>query len=376
MMRARVRFQLALLIVSISLATGTLAQTPPLKVLGNDTLTFVEAGNRVGSGQAAFTSSVSGLNFQFYDKRASIEIAAAGASDGKPIHLSLSGANRRPRISPEGELPGIVSYFPSRDTRTWRTNLRTWSGLRYREIYPGIDLVYYGNRGQLEYDFVVAPQHDPKTIALDISSADEVSIAPGGVLTISGPGASLRFSKPVIYQLAADGSRELLAGSYVMKSAGRIGFDIPNWDHSRALVIDPVLVWSSFPVGSISGDTFYAVAIDSSSNVYLAGRSSGGLTVEKISSNGTTLVYRAVLTATPAYSAVPEDIRVDSAGDAYIVGVLGPEFSHHLECISRLRHQREPCVCRRSERGWNGAYLCHLPGGNHRHRRPGEWSGP
>ncbi|HSY90093.1 MAG TPA: choice-of-anchor D domain-containing protein [Candidatus Binatus sp.] len=327
MMRARVCFQLAWLLVSISLATGTLAQTPAVKVLGSDTLTFEEAGSRVGSGQAEFTSSVSGLNFKFYDNRASIDITAAGASDARPIHLSLSGANQRPLISPEGQLPGIVSRFPSGDTRTWRTNLRTWSGLRYQEIYPGIDLAYYGNRGQLEYDFVVAPQHDPKTIALDISSADEVNIASGGALTISGSGASLRFSKPVIYQLAADGSRQLLAGKYVMKSAGQIGFDIPNWDRTRPLVIDPVLLWSSFPVGSVSGDSYNAVAIDSSSNVYLAGRSSSGaLTVEKISSDGATLVYRAVLTATPSYGAVAEDIRVDSAGNAYIVGYSGPNF--------------------------------------------------
>jgi len=280
-MRARVCFQLVLLMLSISLATGTLAQTPAVKALGNDTLTFEEAGRSGGSG-AAFTSSVAGLNFEFYENRASIDITAAGASDAQPIHLSLSGANERPRISPQGRLPGIVSYFPSGDPRTWRTNLRTWSGLRYQEIYPGIDLVYYGNRGQLEYDFVVAPQHDPKTIALDISSADEISIAPGGGLTISGRGASLRFSKPVIYQLAADGSREPVAGSYVMKSAGQIGFDIPKWDRNRTLVIDPVLVWSSFPVGSVAGDTYYAAAIDPSNNLYLAGRSSGGLTMDAV----------------------------------------------------------------------------------------------
>jgi hypothetical protein len=326
MMRARVCFQLALLLVSISLATGTLAQTPAVKALGNDTLTFEESGRGVGNGQPAFTAAVAGLNFEFYESLASVDIKPADASEGGPIRLSLSGANGRPRISPEGLLPGIVSYFPSGDPRTWRTHLRTWSGLRYQEIYPGIDLVYYGNRGQLEYDFVVAPQHDPKTIVLDISSADEVRIAPGGGLTISGRGASLRFSKPVIYQLAADGSRELLAGNYVMTGAGQIGFDIPQWDRSRTLVIDPVLVWSSFPVGSVAGDAYYAAAIDSSSNLYLAGRSSGGLTIEKISSNGTTLVYRAVLTSTPAYTAVPEDIRVDSAGNAYIVGYSGPNF--------------------------------------------------
>ncbi|MGA8150390.1 MAG: choice-of-anchor D domain-containing protein [Terriglobales bacterium] len=325
MLRARVCLQLALLIVCIAFATVLFAQTPPVTVLGNQTLTFEEADSTPGSGQAAFTSSVSGLNFRFFESQASIDVAPAGATEGSPIRLSLSGASRRPHLSPEGQLPGIVSYFPSPDTRTWRTNLRTWSGLRYQGIYPGIDLVYYGSRGQLEYDFVVAPQRDPKRIALEIGSAQQVSITPDGGLNISGDGASFRFSKPVVYQTAANGSRDLVAGRYVMKSGGRIGFDIPNWDRNRPLVIDPVLAWSSF-VGLTNSDSFTAEAVDSSNNLYLAGRSGGVLLVEKISSDGTTVVYRAVFTATPSYTATVEDIRVDAAGKAYIVGTSGPNF--------------------------------------------------
>src|SRR5260370_18381146 len=150
MLRAGVSFLLLLLIVCLAFATGIFAQTPSVTALGNDTLTFEEAGGRVGSGQTAFTSSVSGLTFQVYESQATTDVARAGAPDRKSIRLSLSGANPKAQISPEGLLPRIVNYFPSPDTSTWRTNLRTWSGLRYQEIDPVIDLVYYRNRGQLD----------------------------------------------------------------------------------------------------------------------------------------------------------------------------------------------------------------------------------
>jgi hypothetical protein len=343
MLRTRVCLQLALLTVSIFFATGTFAQTPTVKALGNDTLSFEESRSNVGDGQAAFRSSVSGVDFLFYESQAAIDITSAGASAGKPIRLSLSGASRGARLSPEGQLPGIVNYISS-DADTSRTGLRTWSGLRYQEIYPGIDLVYYGSRGQLEYDFVVAPQHDPGTIALDISSAEHISIERGGELNISSSVASLRFSKPVIYQLAADGSRELIAGNYVMKNPGQIGFDIPNWDPTRPLVIDPVLAWSSFPIGSTTSDTYYVGRVDSSGNVYLAGHTSGALVVEKIAAGGGSLIYRAVLSAVSplTYSATPEDMRIDAAGNAYIVGYSNPNFpvttTGYLQSVTSGNH--------------------------------------
>src|SRR5260370_35564283 len=100
-----------------------------------------------------------------------------------------------------------------------------------------------------------------------------MSMREDGALNIRCSGARLPFSKPVIYQLAVDGSRELVAGRYVMTSAGQIGFDIPSWDRNRPLVIDPVLAWSSFVGQNV--DSFLAEAIDSSNNLYLAGRRTG-----------------------------------------------------------------------------------------------------
>ena len=343
MPRARLRLQLAVLMASVFFATAVLAQTPAVKVLGNDTLRFEESGNSAGRGDAAFKSSVSGLDFQFYERQAAIDISPAGASAGKPIRLSLSGANRAQHISPERQLPGVVNYV-SPDGRSSRIGLRTWSGLRYGGIYPGVDLVYYGNRGQLEYDFVVAPQHDPRTITLDISRAQGIDISPEGELNISGDGTSLRFSRPVIYQTAADGSRELLAGGYVMTGPGRVGFDIPKWDHSRPLIIDPVLLWSEFINGSTTSDTYYAGAVDGSGNVYVVGHNSTGVVIEKIGSAGATLVYRTILTITSplTYNAYPEDVKVDSTGNVYIVGYSNPNFptttSGYLQSVTSGNH--------------------------------------
>src|SRR5215472_6509742 len=229
MFRPRPRLSLILWIASISFfATSIFAQTPSVRVLGNDVLTFEESGSRPGNNLPLFSSSVSGLDFGFYESRAAVDITPANGSEGTPIRLTLAGASQNPRISPEGLLPGIVNYFPSRDNSTWRTNLRTWSSLRYQGIYPGVDLVYYGNHGQLEYDFVVAPQHDPRAIAIEISNSQVIHITADGGLNISGSGASLSFSKPVIYQLAADGSRDPIAGRYVMNGAGVVGFDIAS----------------------------------------------------------------------------------------------------------------------------------------------------
>ena len=111
MLRFRFCFHFVSLVVCMAFAVEVFAQTAVVKAIGNDTLTFEETGNDLTNGAAAFTSSVSGLKFQFHGSRATIDVGPSGAAEGRPIRLSLAGANRTPHISPEGQLPGIVSYF-------------------------------------------------------------------------------------------------------------------------------------------------------------------------------------------------------------------------------------------------------------------------
>ncbi len=308
-MRARFVSCLVVSVFCLAFTPVIFAQTSSVVAAGNSAVSFEETGAASAEG-GAFTSSVSGLQFQFHQSRAAVDVAPAGISQANPIRLSLAGASPMLSLSPEGRLP--------------LANLRSWSALRYHSVYPGVDLVYYGNHGQLEYDFVVAPQRDPERIVMRVDNVQHVEIASDGRLNISGAGESLSFSEPVIYQVAQDGSHELVAGRYVMKGAGLVGFDIPNWDRSRPLIIDPTLTWSSY--AGNAGDTFYAHTIDSSGNLYLVGRTGSSMLVEKLTSDGTTVTYRFVLTATPSYSAQAEDIRVDSTGIAYIVGYSGVNF--------------------------------------------------
>src|SRR5437879_6615727 len=141
---------------------------------------------------------------------------------GKPTPLALRmrlvGAAIAPRVTGLDELPGKANYFVGNDPAKWRTNVPTYAKVRYERVYPGIDLVYYGNQRQLEYDFVVAAGADPKRIVLGFQGTDKLEIDAQGELVLHAPGGAIRQHKPVIYQ-EADGVRQEIAGSYVRKGA-------------------------------------------------------------------------------------------------------------------------------------------------------------
>ena len=252
------------------------------------------------------------------------------------LHMKLAGANRLPHISGLNELPGRSNYFIGADPEKWHANVLNFASIRYAEVYSGVDLIYYGNNRQLEYDFVVAPGADPEVIRFGITEARKTKIDQQGDLVIRTRNGVLRWKKPVIYQ-DANGGRRMVKGGYRRRAGTQIGFEIGNYDHSKPLVIDPVLstVFSSY-LGGSGQDVALGIGVDASGNVYVAGytgssdfpvlnavqpTSDGGpedVFVTKFSPGGTQLLYSTYVGGSGRDFGW--GIAVDAAGDAYVTG--------------------------------------------------------
>jgi hypothetical protein len=142
------------------------------------------------------------------------------------VRMQLLEANPAPQGVGLEELPGKANYFRGNDPQQWRTNVPTYAKVKYAAVYPGVDLVYYGQSRQLEYDFVVAPGADPAVITLGFEGVDRVDVDAQGDLVLSTASGSLRFQKPVIYQ-EKDGRRHAIAGSYVRRVHTRLALTWP-----------------------------------------------------------------------------------------------------------------------------------------------------
>ena len=249
------------------------------------------------------------------------------------LRISLVGAARKPVVSGLEEQPGKANYFIGNDPAKWRTNVPTYSAVRYGEVYPGVDLVYHGKQRQLEYDFVVAPGADPNRIELDFSGADKMEIDAQGDLVLHVGGSTIRQHKPVLYQ-EVDGRRQEVAGGYVQRGVHRFGFEVAAYDRSQPLVIDPVLSYSTY-LGGASGATATGIAVDILGNAYVTGFTFAAnfpttvgafqapgrvfdVFVTKINPSGSALVYSTVFGGSQSDQA--NGIDIDLFGNAYVTG--------------------------------------------------------
>ena len=256
------------------------------------------------------------------------------------IRMQMLGANPSPAVAGENQLPGTTNYFRGNDPTQWRTGVTNYKKVRYEEVYPGIDLVYYGNQQKLEYDFVVQPGADPKAIALQFSGADTLSLDDEGNLVLDTPAGLVIQQAPVIYQVK-EGIREPVAGGYVLEEDNRVAFEVAAYDHEKTLIIDPVLAYSTF-LGAYDTDEAYDIAVDTTGNAYVVGRTyasdfpttagaydasyNGGsydVFITKLNADGSALVYSTFLGGDGIdYGA---DLAVDSSGHAYVMGYTYPD---------------------------------------------------
>jgi hypothetical protein len=188
------------------------------------------------------------------------------------VRMQVEGARSDIRGTGVSRLPGKVNYLTG-GTRRSRTNLPTFARVLYREVYPGIDMVYYGNQNRLEYDFVVHPGARPDRIALRFEGADALTLNESGDLVIAIGSRTIVQRAPVMYQ-ERSGRRETVAGHYAIASSGSVTFTIGRYDTTRTLVIDPVLVYSTFLGGTLkngSSEGAFALAVDAQGSIFVGG---------------------------------------------------------------------------------------------------------
>ena len=194
------------------------------------------------------------------------------------VQVELIGANRNPSSAGLEPADSKSNYFIGNDPAKWQTSVPNFHKVGYDQIYPGIDLLYYGNGQQLEYDFIVQPHADPHQIKLNFAGVDDARIEPTtGDLLLKTKAGTLRQHKPVIFQ-EVDGKRKEIAGAYLIASnkdprtdnTFSVSFELGSFDSSRALVIDPVLVYSSYLGGTLY-DIGQSIAVDQGGNAYVVG---------------------------------------------------------------------------------------------------------
>jgi hypothetical protein len=290
------------------------------------------------------------------------------------LAMRLVGANPNAPARGMDQLPGTSNYFIGNDPNQWHIHVPTYAKVKYDNVYPGVDLIYYGNQGQLEYDFVVEPVADPCPIALELYGTvgavreppkkahqwprrPPLRIDRNGDLVVQADGGEVRFRRPVVYQPVAGSSwrgpglgvsnpkskiqnRKSLDGQYVLRRNNQVTFKVAAYDHTRPLVIDPALEYSTY-LGGSGDDGGEDIALDSSGNAYITGSTTstnfptkdpeqgtisgmcpspqcGDAFVTKIKADGSALVYSTYLGGTNVD--VGYAIAVDGSDNAYVAG--------------------------------------------------------
>jgi hypothetical protein len=252
------------------------------------------------------------------------------------LWATLHGANAAANLTGLEPLPTRTNYFISSDPRKWKTNVPNYAKVKYSGVYPGVDLVFYGNQNLLEYDFIVSPGADPGVIALGFEGVNGMRIDEKGDLILRTDAGEIRQNRPVVYQQIGD-ARRIIPASYLITAKKQIAFQVANYDRGKPLIIDPTLAFSTF-LGGGGMDRGDGIAVDSAGNAYITGGTlsanfpvtpgafqTGNASpfdsdafVTKLNATGTALIYSTYFGGNNRD--LGNDIALDGAGNAYVTG--------------------------------------------------------
>ena len=300
-----------------------------------------------------FLSQGNGYTLLLSPGAVELNLARSQRDGHAALRMSFPGAQRSPLVTGDGRQAAISSYFVGNDPAKWVSGAPNYARVRYQKLYPGVDLVFYGNQRQLEYDLVVAPGADPGAIRMQFDGVDSMRLDSAGNLVLRTGAGELRQHRPIVYQERA-GTRQSVNGRYVIQAHNRVAFEIAQYDTRKPLIIDPILTFATYlgsPSGNLQGlsaaaadATYPAVAVDSYGNAYLTGWNGGSAAefplnigsvtlsapqggtggggtevfVVKMNSTGTALAYSVVFGG--GGTALGGGIAVDTLGNAYVTG--------------------------------------------------------
>jgi hypothetical protein len=289
--------------------------------------------------------------FGFYLTEDKAVIALQKRERGARLALRFLGANPNARLEATRPGAGRVNYLRGSDPKQWKIGLPTYHEVTYRELWPGVDMVFRGQGGKLKYEFRLAPGADPRDIRLAYRGAEGLSIGAAGALLIDTPLGVVRDSQPRSYQRVG-GKRVPVGSRYALKrGTSTYGFQVgPSYDRRRQLVIDPGLEYSTY-LGGSSFDFGFDIAVDGQGNAYVTGEAGSAdfpttagasdtiletvdAFVTKLNANGTGLVYSTYLGGSA--SDIGNGIAVDGQGSAYVTGdTLSSDFPTTLGAFDR-----------------------------------------
>src|SRR5262249_35888654 len=263
----------------------------------------------------------------------------SGGRQSKVLRFKTVGGASASQVEGLDLLRTKSNYLIGNDPQKWHTEIPNYARVEYKEVYPGINLAFYGSQTRLEYDFVVAPGADPSQITMSVEGAENIEVDANGDLILHVGGAKVYHRSPISYQ-QHNGAKRSVQSHYVLKGGNQIGFTVENYDATKSLVIDPIIDFSTF-FGGIGSDEGFAIAVDTAGNAYVTGTTyssnfnvfaplqttnRGGkydAFVTKINPSGSGIIYSTYLGG--GGEDAGRGIAVDSAGNAYIAGITNSQ---------------------------------------------------